>query len=132
MVWSWVSSRLVGRIDTRGLRALAPVMRGVSVTFHRAFDEVAAPIEAMEELIALGVNRILTSGGALTARKGEAVLAELVSASGGRIGIIACGKVRARHAAALMAATGVTEVHAHLKSVVSMRALAKAVHVGTP
>lgn len=116
------------RIDTRGLRALAPVIRGLSVTFHRAFDEVAAPVAAMEELVALGVHRILTSGGAPTARKGVAVLAELVAGARGRIGIIACGKVRARHAAALMAATGVSEVHAHLTSAVSMRALANAVH----
>lgn len=120
-----------GRIDTRAFRALAPITRGLSITFHRAFDEVSAPLDAMEELIELGVHRILTSGGAPTALKGTDVLSRLVAAARGRIGIIACGKVRARHAAALMAATGVSELHAHLKSVVSMRALARAVHTET-
>jgi copper homeostasis protein len=112
------------QVDIVVLRALAPVTRGLSVTFHRAFDEVANPLEAMEELIMLGVSRILTSGGAPTARKGETVLANLVSASRGRIGIIACGKVRPANVRALIAATGVSEVHAHLKTAQAMRAMA--------
>jgi len=121
-----------GRVDARAFRALAPITRGLSITCHRAFDELSAPLESMEELIELGVDRILTSGGAPTARKGADLLARLVAAARGRIGIIACGRIRARHAAELVAATGVSEIHAHLKSTASMRALARAVHAGTP
>lgn len=113
------------QVDSEALRALAPVTRGLSVTFHRAFDEVADPFEAMERLIALGVNRILTSGGAPTARKGEAMLANLVSASRGRIGIIAAGRVRPANVQALIAATGIGEVHAHLTDPAAMRAMTR-------
>lgn len=120
-----------GAIDTDALANLLEVADGLSVTFHRAFDEVNDPISGLEHLIALGVDRILTSGGAPSARAGTPMLRRLVAVARGRIGVIACGKVRARHAAALMAATGVSEVHAHLKSAASMRALAKAVHAGT-
>lgn len=114
------------RVDLPAMRTLLQEAGGMAVTFHRAFDRIPDPLEALEELVGLGVHRILTSGGAPTARQGAPGLARLVAAARGRIGIIAAGTVRADHAAALAAATGVHELHAHLRTAGEMRALARA------
>ncbi|MDZ4675620.1 MAG: copper homeostasis protein CutC [Gemmatimonadota bacterium] len=117
-----------GGIDTDALAHLLESADGLSVTFHRAFDEVTDPLVGLEHLVALGVDRILTSGGAPTARSGTPMLRKLVIAARGRIEIIACGTVRAANAKRLMAAAGVTEIHAHLQSPGDMRALALVIH----
>jgi copper homeostasis protein len=54
---------------------------------------------------------VLTSGGAPTAEAGAARIRALVTQAAGRIGILAGGSVRAHNVAALVRATGVTEVH---------------------
>lgn len=117
-----------GAIDTDALASLLEVADGLAVTFHRAFDEVGDPISGLEHLVALGVDRILTSGGAPTARAGTPRLRKLVAAARGRIGIIACGTVRASNARRLIAETGVPEIHAHLTSPSEMQALARVAH----
>lgn len=116
-----------GSVDRRAMQELAGASAGLSVTFHRAFDRIPEPLAALEELVSLGVDRILTSGGAPTAREGAENLRALVHAARGRIGILAAGTVRAGNVRALLAATGVTEVHAHLSRLGEMRALAGAV-----
>ena len=86
--------------------------RRVSMTFHRAFDRCQRPFEALEQIIALGCDRILTSGQAATAEAGVATLRELQRRAGGRIGILpGCG-VTPGNAARILAATGCTEIHA--------------------
>jgi len=115
-------------VDLPAMRRLMRAARGLPVTFHRAFDAVPDQLRALEELIALGVRRVLTSGGAGTAREGAPRLRRLVRAAGGRIGIIAAGTVRPGNVRALIAATGVGEVHAHLRHARTMRAMARAVH----
>lgn len=117
-----------GAIDTDALSLLLEAADGLSVTFHRAFDELTDPLAGLEHLVALGVDRILTSGGAPTARAGEPMLRKLVVAARGRIGIIACGTVRPANARRLITETGVTEIHAHLQSARAMRALAEIAH----
>jgi len=114
-------------VDRSAMVPLLRAARGLSVTFHRAFDHVADPFAALELLIELGVDRVLTAGGARTARQGIPVLRQLVRAAGDRIGIIAAGKVRPANVQALTAATGVREVHAHLTDPAAMRALARRV-----
>ena len=86
--------------------------RRVSMTFHRAFDRCRRPFEALEQIIALGCDRILTSGHAATAEAGVATLRELQRRAGGRIGILpGCG-VTPGNAARILATTGCTEIHA--------------------
>ena len=58
------------RVDVRRTRALIDAARGLSVTFHRAFDLVRDRYEALDVLASAGVTRVLTSGGALTALLG--------------------------------------------------------------
>jgi copper homeostasis protein len=84
----------------------------LQLTLHRAFDLVRDPGAALEVAIALGFQRVLTSGGAPTAAAGAAQLATLVSQSQDRIRILAGSGIRPDKVAALLAATGVHEVHA--------------------
>jgi copper homeostasis protein len=99
------------RIDSAALRRLLAAARPMSVTFHRAFDEVADPLTALDELVALGVDRLLTSGGAPDAYRGRKRLGELVRRARGRIVVMAGGGVRASNAAAILADAGVAELH---------------------
>ncbi len=114
-------------VDVPAMKGLMAASKGLTVTFHRAFDRVPDPLAALEELELLGVDRILTSGGPPTAHAGASRLSALVHAARGRIAIIAGGKVRADNVRSLLATTGVTGVHAHLTRLGEMRALARAV-----
>jgi copper homeostasis protein len=100
-------------VDAGLLGDLIARARPLRVTFHRAFDLVRDPAAALETLIALGVDDVLTSGGASTAARGAEVLRRLVRQADGRIRIVAAGRIRATNAPALVAATGVGAVHAH-------------------
>lgn len=99
------------RIDARATGRLVEAAAPLPVTFHRAFDRVARPTDALEELVQLGVRRVLTSGGAASAWEGRRVLRELVEAARGRILVVPGGGVRVDHAALLVAATGAREIH---------------------
>ena len=101
-----------GDIDTAICKRLIAAADGMSVTFHRAFDMCRDPRKALEELIGLGCDRVLTSGQATTAQAGIPLLKELVEQGAGRIIIMpGCG-VSSANAAALLQATGATEIHA--------------------
>jgi copper homeostasis protein len=100
-----------GEVDRDAVRALVERASPLPITFHRAFDAAHDRSAALDALIALGVKRVLTSGGARTALEGKAVLRELVRRARGRITIIAAGGVRAQNAAEIVAASGVTEIH---------------------
>ena len=86
--------------------------RRVSITFHRAFDRCRRPFEALEQIIGLGCDRILTSGQAATAEAGAATLRELQRRASGRIGILPGSGVTPGNAARILATTGCTEIHA--------------------
>lgn len=88
----------------------------VSVTFHRAFDLCRDLFAALETLVTLGFDRVLTSGQAATAAEGVPLLRQLVERSAGRIVIMpGCG-VNAQNAAQILAATGATEIHASARA----------------
>ena len=82
-----------------------------NITFHRAFDECRDPFVALEQIIGLGCNRILTSGQAPTAPEGAETLKRLVTQAQGRIIILAGSGVTPENYLSLAHATGVTEVH---------------------
>ncbi len=89
---------------------------GMGVTFHRAFDVSCDLNRALEDIIALGCERILTSGGAATALQGIEVIRELVRQSAGRITIMAGSGVTPENAAAIVLQTGVSEIHGTFRS----------------
>ncbi|MDN5287412.1 MAG: copper homeostasis protein CutC [Mucilaginibacter sp.] len=84
---------------------------GLSVTFHRAFDMCADQFQALEDIIEMGCDRILTSGGKSTAMEGATVLNRLVEQAAGRISIMPGSGVSEANVADLVHFTGVTEVH---------------------
>ncbi len=101
-----------GDIDTTLCKRLIEAAEGMSITFHRAFDMCRDPRKALEELIEMGCDRVLTSGQASTAQAGVTLLRELVEQANGRIIIMpGCG-VNSNNAAAILQATGAQEIHA--------------------
>lgn len=81
-----------GEIDEPSMKRLLRASEGMSVTFHRAFDYVADPFRALDILIGMGVDRVLTSGQEPTAIKGVPLLKQLVERASGRICIMpGCG-----------------------------------------
>ncbi|HHF2958151.1 TPA: copper homeostasis protein CutC [Vibrio alginolyticus] len=84
---------------------------GLGVTFHRAFDQCRNAQSALEEVISLGCERILTSGLAPSAPAGQKALKSLVEQAQGRIAIMAGAGVNASNVRALVEDTQVTEIH---------------------
>jgi len=93
---------------------LVDVAGDLPVTFHRAFDFAPDLGAALETLIASGVRRVLTSGGAPTAREGIPALASLVRQAGDRLVVMAGGGVKEENVQEIIAGTGVQEVHVRL------------------
>ena len=107
-----------GDIDVPLMRKLIEAARPLSVTCHRAFDVCRDPFKALEELIELGCDRILTSGQQSDAVKGTSMLKELVEKAGDRIIIMpGCG-VRETNISQLEAETGAKEFHTSARSIV--------------
>lgn len=100
-----------GTIDEDGTSALIEAAHPLPFTFHRAFDVTRDLDESLDTLQALGVHRVLTSGGAAAAADGADRIARLVRRGGDRIVVIAGGGIRRANAAALVQATHVREVH---------------------
>lgn len=105
-----------GDIDLDVCRRLAECAKGMSITFHRAFDVCRRPFEALEQIIALGCDRLLTSGQAPTADKGIDMLRQLVSKAQGRLIIMPGSGVNPQNAAAILDEAGTTEIHASARS----------------
>jgi copper homeostasis protein len=101
-------------IDRAATAALVDSAGGVPVTFHRAFDRVVDTSAGLEQLVELGVTRVLTSGAAPTAFEGSDRLRALVSQSAGRITVLAGAGVRESNVRDLVLRTGVREVHTKL------------------
>lgn len=123
-----------GDIDTALCKRLIDAADGMSITFHRAFDMCRDPKKALEELIAIGCDRVLTSGQAATAEAGLPLLKELVQQAAGRISIMpGCG-VNSGNAARILQATGAVEIHASARKSVGSGMLFRhsGVSMGTP
>ena len=109
---------LDGTIDRERTRELVESSRGMSVTFHRAFDVCQNLPNALETLISCGVDRILTSGGEATALEGCSAIANLVIQGANRIAVMAGGGISPENAREIVEKTGVREIHAGLRSIV--------------
>lgn len=104
-----------GGIDIAGTARLSEAAYPMGVTFHRAFDRCRDPFEAMEQLIELGIERILTSGQQPDVNEGVELVAELQKKSGGRIIIMPGSGVRKENIRMLAERTGCTEFHSSLR-----------------
>lgn len=103
-----------GRIDTDTVSRWKEAAGAAEFVFHRAIDTLPEPEAVLEDLVALGVDRILTSGGAERSIDGVPVIERLVAGAAGRLQIMSGGGVRIEDITAL-AATGVDAVHLSAK-----------------
>jgi copper homeostasis protein len=105
-----------GTVDVERMTELVRLARPMQVTFHRAFDMVDDPWLALEEIISLSCDRILTSGQASTAIAGAGLISALVSMAAERILIMPGSGITENNALELIRMTGVKEIHASLRS----------------
>lgn len=100
-----------GSVDMDAMRRMMEAAEGLSVTFHRAFDECNDPLKALEDIISLGCNRLLTAGHATNVNDGAPMLKELVDRAAGRIVIMAGSGVRPGNIGQLEISAGLREFH---------------------
>jgi len=100
-----------GDVDVSRTRALIDGARPMAVTFHRAFDMTRDPFTALEALVELGVERILTSGQEESAMAGLDRLRELVTRAADRVTIMPAGNIHEANVSKIAQATGATELH---------------------
>lgn len=100
-----------GEIDMAVMKRLMKQTKYMDVTFSRAFDEVKDMRLALEQLIYLGVKRVLTSGGAPTAMEGAERIRELVELAGDDIIIMPGGGISSQNIDELERLTGAREFH---------------------
>ena len=104
-----------GSIDEETVRRLVEEAEDLSITFHRAFDVCARPLEALEQIIALGCHRLLTSGQTPTAEQGIPLIKRLVEQSAGRLIIMPGAGVSPQNARHILSETGAREIHGSLR-----------------
>ena len=98
-------------IDVERTRALIALARPLQVTFHRAFDMTKDPFDALDTLIELGVDRILTSGQEPSVFEGTDLIRRLIERAAGRIIIMpGCG-ITLKNVERVLAETGANEIH---------------------
>lgn len=100
-----------GSVDRPRCAKLMEAAYPLGVTFHRAFDRAANPFEALEVIIGLGCERILTSGQRPVAMEGAELLYQLVREADERISIMPGSGVRASNIAELALKTQAVEFH---------------------
>ncbi len=101
-----------GSLEIDLLARLSDAANGMDRTLHRVIDVVPDPLAALEQAIALGFERVLTSGAKPEAPDGTGLIAKMVARANGRISVMpGCG-LTPQNVGAVIAATGVREVHA--------------------
>ena len=100
-----------GNIDVKLTEEIMALARPMSVTFHRAFDMCKNQEQALEELIGLGIERVLTSGAENKAIDGVGLIAKLVKQAGGRIIVMPGSGIRTSNILELIEKTGASEFH---------------------
>ncbi|MDR1089788.1 MAG: copper homeostasis protein CutC [Prevotella sp.] len=107
-----------GSIDKKRNSELINIARqyGMSITFHRAFDRANDLFQALEDIIELGCDRILTSGGKQSAPEGAAIIKKLIGQANGRISIMPGGGITVDNIYELVKTTGLKEFHGSFRS----------------
>ena len=100
-----------GAIDAARTAELVALARPLAVTFHRAFDVCRDPFEGLEELVRLGIERVLTSGQEPTVLEGVELLTQLVQRARGRIIVMPGAGFTERNIRRIVAQCGAREVH---------------------
>lgn len=99
-------------VDLERTRDLVQLARPLRVTFHRAFDLATDSFQALEDVVSLGIDRILTSGREKTALAGLPLITRLVQAAAGRVIIMPGSGITPQNVRTILAASGAAEIHA--------------------
>ncbi len=105
-----------GTIDRDLCCQIVALCAGRQVVFHRAFDVVPDPLAALEQLVDLGVTRVMTSGQEASAYNGAVRIAEFIRHAAGRIEILPAGGINRFTVADVVSRTGCNQVHASLST----------------
>lgn len=100
-----------GKVDKERCSELIELAYPLQATFHRAFDRVANPFEALEDTISLGFERILTSGLVPSADNGKNTLAAMIKLAEDRIIIMPGSGIKASNIIKIAKSTGAKEFH---------------------
>ena len=115
-----------GDIDMETCRRFIDAARGRNATFHRAFDVCHNPFKALEDVISLGFDRILTSGQSVDALHGSDMIHRLHDKAAGRIRIMAGAGVKPENAAEILAFSHCDDLHASARSLMPSAMTARA------
>lgn len=110
-----------GTVDKKRSAALIDLAYPLGITFHRAFDRVRDGFEALETLIEIGCERVLTSGLTPNVTEGAAMLTQLVKAADERIIIMPGSGVRSNNIAELTKQTGAVEFHTSARTMIASK-----------
>ena len=112
-----------GSIDTERTKRLVDLASPMEVTFHRAFDRCKDPFKSLEDIIATGCKRILTSGQVPNAVDATPLLKKLVEQAGDRIIIMPGSGVRSNNIKEIIQATGAKEIHSSARKMLPTQML---------
>ena len=118
-----------GSVDVQRTGALVAAARPMQVTFHRAFDMAADADHALGDVLALGVERLLTSGQRGSAFEGRGLIANLVRRAGARLVVMPGAGIHEGNVRKLIDTTGVREVHLSGQSKIASRMIYRNPHV---
>lgn len=107
-----------GDVDMDACRRFIEASQGRNATFHRAFDVCRNPFQALEDVISLGFDRILTSGQASDALHGADMIRRLHDKAAGRIRIMAGAGVKPENAAEILTLSRGDDLHASARSLI--------------
>ena len=105
-----------GTLDHERCRQVISKCAGRQAVFHRAFDVVPEPLATLDQLVDLGVTRVMTSGQEASAYNGAARIAEFIRHAAGRIEILPAGGINRFTVADVVSRTGCDQVHASLST----------------
>lgn len=100
-----------GTVDRTAVERIREAAGPLSFTFHRAFDMTRDLLEALDTLIGLGVDRVLTSGGKASVMDALPTLRGLVETAGDQISVMPGGGIREENLERVVRETGTREVH---------------------
>lgn len=100
-----------GAIDLARCGLIRRLIGKRQAVFHRAFDVTPDPFESLEQLVDLGVTRILTSGQKQSVPEGVELIRRLVERAGDRIEILPGGGIQVWNAKEVIERTGCRQVH---------------------
>lgn len=107
-----------GELNYKAMRQLCVAAGAMNKTLHRVIDTLNNPLDAMEQAIDLGMNHILSSGGAPSVKDGVAILSKMHQQADGRIDIIAGAGLTPALVPMIYEETGITSFHSSCRRLV--------------